>query len=137
MYFGQAIKSLIVDLLLNLIRKVLRLLKYMFTFKWLIDLVSKTNSLYGRLIYSSKYFKHFSSMFKLSLIIGIIACFILKYWKMNQLKTLNSDNENNEGEENTTEHYNKINKEASDTINRKVDNPSNIIKSEERWKLNK
>jgi hypothetical protein len=137
MYFGQAIKSLIVDLLLNLIRKVLRLLKYMLTFKWLIDLVSNSNSLYGRLIYSSKYFKHFSSIFKLTLILGIIACFILKYWKMNQLKTLTSDNENKEDEENTTEHYNKINKDASITINNMVDNQSNIIKSEERWKLNK
>ncbi len=109
----------------------------MLTFKWLIDLVSNSNSLYGRLIYSSKYFKHFSSIFKLTLILGIIACFILKYWKMNQLKTLTSDNENKEDEENTTEHYNKINKDASITINNMVDNQSNIIKSEERWKLNK
>lgn len=109
----------------------------MLTFKWLIDLVSKTNSLYGKLIYNSEYFKHFSSMFKLSLIIGIIACFILKYWKTNQLKSLRSDEENKENQNDTTKLSNELNEEENNTNNKPIDNLSNIIKSEERWKFNK
>jgi hypothetical protein len=45
------------------------------------------------MIISSKYFKLFSIIFKLSLIASIILCLILKYWKTSQLNSLEEDDD--------------------------------------------
>lgn len=137
LYFAKAIKSLIIDLLINLLKKIFRLLKYVLTLRWIIDLISKTNSVYAKVIYSSPYFKSFTFLFRFTIISGILACLILKYWKMNQIKSLTD--ENNKEIKDSVDNTERLN---INDINKKEDNillneyNTNLIKSEERWKMN-
>jgi hypothetical protein len=88
------------------------------TLKWLFDMISKLNSVYGKLIYKTKYFKSFAIIYKLIIILGIITCILIKNWKISQLK-------NNEEE--------KCKEEDTDLEN--LDKKNDLIHlSEERWK---
>lgn len=137
LYFAKAIKSLIIDLLINLLKKIFGLLKYVLTLRWIIDLISKTNLVYAKVIYSSPYFKSFTFLFRFTIISGILACMILKYWKMNQIKSLTD--ENNKEIKDSVDNIEGLN---INDVNKKEDNillneyNTNSIKSEERWKMN-
>jgi hypothetical protein len=72
LYFAKAFKSLILDLLIMLLKKILRILRYLLTFKWFINFVKLISSKYSRVIYKSKNFKMYSIFFRLFLIAGII-----------------------------------------------------------------
>ena len=93
----------------------------------MFDLISKTNSVYANIIYSSKYFKSFAFIFKMSLILGIVSLLILKYWKTSKLTSL-KDKEDEINLENKKE---EINEEIKFNIK---DEFKNQIRSEERWK---
>lgn len=100
----------------------------MITFKWLFEIANKTNSVYVKLINSSSLFKIFSHFFKFSIIIGIIAVLILKYWKISQLKSNEiKPNENNDD----NDHEDKLDNLINDYDN----SIKNIIQSEERWRM--
>ncbi len=70
LYFLKAFKTLVIDLLIKLLKKLLGIIKYLFTLKWMFDLIAKTNSYYSKFIYSSKYFYTFSIVFKITLILS-------------------------------------------------------------------
>jgi len=70
LYFVKAFKTLVIDLLLAIVKKLLGVLKYLITLKWMVDFISKSNSVYANLIHGSKYFKYFSIAFKSTLILG-------------------------------------------------------------------
>lgn len=130
LYFAKAFKTLVLDLLLNIIKKLFNFIKYLFTLKWMFDLIGKTNSIYSNIIYSSKYFKSFAFIFKTSLILGIVACLILKYLKTNKLTSLNDKDD----EQINTEINKEENKEDEEVKFNIKDQFTNIIQSEERWK---
>jgi hypothetical protein len=122
--------------LINLLKKIFRLLKYVLTLRWMIDLIAKTNSVYAKIIYSSPYFKNFSLLFKFSIISGILACLILKYWKLSQIKSITDENKEqikDSPDNNDIQNIDYTNKnEDNNLIN---EDYVNIIKSEERWKM--
>lgn len=72
LYFAKAFKSLIIDLLIMLLKKIYKILKYLLTFKWFVNFVRLMNSKYASIIYKSKNFKLYSICLRLFLIAGII-----------------------------------------------------------------
>jgi hypothetical protein len=79
------------------LKKVLRALRYLFTLKWIFDIIAKMNKTYGNIIYKTKHFKSFALVYKIFLILGIILCLILKYTKQSQIKNIDDkpEEENN------------------------------------------
>ena len=70
LYFAKAFKSLIIDLLIALLKKIFRILRYLLTFKWFVKLIQLLNSKYASVIYQSKNFKFYSICLKLLLASG-------------------------------------------------------------------
>ena len=70
LYFAKAFKSLIIDLLIALLKKIFRILRYLLTFKWFVKLIQLLNSKYASVIYQSKNFKFYSICLKLFLASG-------------------------------------------------------------------
>jgi len=70
LYFAKAFKSLIIDLLFALMKKIFRILRYLLTFKWFVKLIQVLNSKYASVIYQSKNFKFYSICIKFFLASG-------------------------------------------------------------------
>ena len=71
-----------------ILKKILKAIKYLMTLKWLFDIISKLNSVYGKLIYKTKYFKSFAIIYKLILILGIIIGDVFKTKNLPSFVTL-------------------------------------------------
>lgn len=109
-------------------------MRYLFTLKWIFDLVAKLNKSYGNLIYKTKHFKSFSIIYKLCLILGILLCLILKYWKQTQIKNISEEKPKdiNLEKENINYHPDDKNNDDDEFDPNYLNNLKHL--SEERWK---
>jgi hypothetical protein len=123
-----------------LLKKIFKILKFLFTFRWFLKLINVLNSKYVETILKSKNYKVYTIFFKLSLILGkkyfyyiaISICLILKYLKSSQLSQIKEDDPIDIKGQNSED----IDEEDLDDKNfvNNFKESFNLKKSQERWK---
>eukprot|EP00340_Litonotus_pictus_P009645 CAMPEP_0170518554 /NCGR_PEP_ID=MMETSP0209-20121228/4220_1 /TAXON_ID=665100 ORGANISM="Litonotus pictus, Strain P1" /NCGR_SAMPLE_ID=MMETSP0209 /ASSEMBLY_ACC=CAM_ASM_000301 /LENGTH=240 /DNA_ID=CAMNT_0010804157 /DNA_START=1 /DNA_END=723 /DNA_ORIENTATION=- len=109
-YFFKSIKALLFDSIVSLIKNLLKLIKYIITLRWIMDILLKSGELTKYYLVQSKYIGSMILFYKVSLGLGILICLYLKYSKTNQLKNvLEEEDRKDEEEENTKDNIEKEN----------------------------
>jgi hypothetical protein len=68
--------------------------------RWIFQIIANMNNTYSDIIYKSKGFKNLAFIYKSLLILGIIACLILKYLKLSQIKNIKDEPKEEEKKDN-------------------------------------
>jgi hypothetical protein len=129
-------KNRVVDSLFLILKKLLMIMKYVITLRWVFDIVGKLNTTYGKLIYNTHYFKHFSLIYKIVILATLIICLLLRYYKASQLKQVDSDNKSSTENLDKLDVKNALAENSNEYRNEIIfNNEFNTINktSEERW----
>lgn len=121
--------------MIYLLKKTIAIIKYFIKLQWIIDIFSKTNSVYSNIIHKTPYYKYIRVIFRSSIIIGIIVCLVLKYWKMSHMTKLDSEIED-KNDENKKLYEDKLNDDYDpyhDEMTNENSLGNNNLQSEERW----